>query len=87
MCVYECVRASMYAYVHVSVCMYVRKCVGALMSGASLRTCVCVCVDCWTVAVKMSTLSLIPDGILQDVWKCGGPAVYTKLHDLVVCCW
>lgn len=27
------------------------------------------------------------DGIPPEIWKHGGPALYVKLHDLLVCCW
>lgn len=27
------------------------------------------------------------DGIPPEVWKNGGPALYTKLHEFFVCCW
>lgn len=27
------------------------------------------------------------NGIPTEVWKYGGPALHTKLHELFVCCW
>ena len=27
------------------------------------------------------------DGIPPEIWKCGGPALHNKLHELLVCCW
>ena len=27
------------------------------------------------------------DGIPPEFWKSGGPALHSKLHELLVCCW
>nr|XP_054768285.1 uncharacterized protein LOC129275831 [Lytechinus pictus] len=27
------------------------------------------------------------DGIPPEIWKCGGPVLHNKLHELLVCCW